>query len=217
MSAVLAQTEWRRRGPAPTMAGRWALPVVASLVTAVLAVGLGASADHLAVQAAQPAPQLHNVPAATLARLGITLAAGREPVYCGLAAGVGTGARRWAAAAGCPIARQAAETAARRGGLGQVLESNLARVTSLRPSPIGRNRPAWLVVLRTTTTLQSSSRACQNQAGQWIACFASWPLAWTQLVVVDARSGSVLRSFGLSPTLPAPRAPRSPGAAGAAA
>jgi hypothetical protein len=177
---------------------RWAPLLVASILTALVAGGVGLAADQLATPGADPAPRLKTVPASTLTRLGITLSATRQPPYCGL---TDTAVRRgWLppGSAGCAISQASAEAAARQGGRARVVESVLARATSARASRIGRNRPAWLVVLQGSLSTQFRTWPCQLQGSTWTTCPTNW-LTSSRLVLVDATSGSILSSLTLSP------------------
>ena len=175
--------------------GRWAPLAVAALATALLAGGVGLAADRLATPRVEPTPQLRTVSAATLVRLGLSLAPASEPPYCGVAdAAVGQGWLR-AGSAGCAIGRDTAEAASGQGASVRVLESLLASVTSTRSSTIGRAHLAWLVVLRQMPTLN-----CQ-QAGSRMTCagITGASFGWNQLAVVDAHSGGVLGTLRLNP------------------
>jgi hypothetical protein len=195
---------------------RWAPLLVASILSVLVAGSVGLAADQLAVPRADPAPQLRTVPASTLARLGLTLSSTRQPPYCGLTDPAVH--RGWLppGSAGCSISQASAEAVARQGGRARVLESVLARVTSTRPSRIGRDRPTWLVVLQSSASTQARTSFCALQGGTWTTCPAG-RLTSSRLVLVDATSGSIVSSLVLSPfvaTRPATWSGGAPRAAG---
>lgn len=175
--------------------GRWLPFAVAAIATALLAGGVGLGADRLALPRVEPTPQLRTVPAATLVRLGLSLAPASQPPYCGVAdVAVGRGWLR-TGSAGCAIDRDAAEAAAGQGASVRVLESVLASVTSTRSSAIGQAHLAWLVVIQ-----QLPSLNCQ-QAGGRTTCVGvtASGFGWNQLAVVDAHSGGVVGTLRLTP------------------
>ena len=175
-----------------TRARRW-LPVAAAAVaTVVLATGFGLTASQLATPRAQNAPHLKTVSTAALSRLGISLSAHAQPVYCGLA-GVAA-SRGWLrqGAAGCAISRDAAESAARQGRSGRVLESVLALVNSTRLSSLGRDLLAWVVVA------QQPLGACRIQIAGASICASRGGFTWTQIVLVDAYRAGVLSRLRVS-------------------
>jgi hypothetical protein len=165
---------------------RWVPFSVAVLATVLLAGGFGLAVDHFATPQEQPAPQLKTVPAATLTRLGVTLSAPTQPLYCGLegtAAGHG-----WlpAGAAGCAISQRAAESTAAQGGSAQVVESVLAVASVSRVPTIGRDHLTWVVVT------QQAAGSCQQQALGWAVCPAGrGGFTSSQIVLVDAHSAGV--------------------------
>jgi hypothetical protein len=171
--------------------GRWGPLLLGCAVTAVLALGLGSGASWLVASSRGPAPVLKTIPADALQRYGITLAAAPQPPYCGLGAPGPLG--RWlrAGLAGCAISRSAAEAAATRGATGTVQESVLARVTANGTLRIGRDRLAWLVVLR--GGLGPQRFACPAAgAGAPVSCFALPALSFTRVVIVDGLTGQVM-------------------------
>jgi hypothetical protein len=171
--------------------GRWLPFAVAAVATALLAGGIGVAADRLVTPHGQAVPQLRTVPAATLARVGITLGPPSQPVYCGLAAAAVQNGWLRSGSVGCAISQPAAEAAARQGGRSRVIESVLALVTSSRGAAVLRDHLTWLVVT------QSTVNACQPAAG-YSVCFGPRG-GWNQLVLVDARSGGVMSSQRLTP------------------
>jgi hypothetical protein len=175
---------------------RWLPFAVATLATVLLAGGFGLAIDHFATPRQQPAPQLKTVPAATMARLGITLAAPAEPLYCGVAGAIAS--RGWlnSGAGGCAISQSTAETAARQGGSARVVESVLALVSSSRTSSLGHDLLAWVVV-----TQQSLRSTCIQGVGGYQVCVGGRAgFAWTQLVVVDAHTAGIVNQLRVSPT-----------------
>src|SRR5205814_5942689 len=68
-----------------SMTRRWAPLVVASALTALLAIGAAVGADQVVERGAGASqPRLRTVPASTLARLGLTLSSTAQPPYCNL-------------------------------------------------------------------------------------------------------------------------------------
>jgi hypothetical protein len=174
---------------------RWLPLTVATLATVLLAAGFGLAVGQFATPHPQPAPQLKTIPNATLARLGVTLAAPAQPLYCGVA---GTAVSRgWlrSGAAGCAISQGTAESAARQGGSGHVVESVLAQVSSSRASALGHDLLAWVVV-----TQQSLRSSCAQGVGGYQVCAGGRAgFTWSQLVVVDAHSAGVVNLLRLTP------------------
>lgn len=168
---------------------------VATLATVLVAGGFGLAVDLLAAPHARPAPQLKTVPAATLSRLGITLAAPAQPLYCGVAGAV---VDRWlpTGSAGCAISQSAAESTARQGSTSRVVESVLAQVTSTRITTAVHDVLAWVVI-----TQQSRSSNCVQGVGGYQLCVggARSTLTWTQIVIVDAHGGGIVTQQRLSP------------------
>lgn len=175
---------------------RWLPFGVATLATLLLAGGFGLGVNHIATPGAQPAPTLKTVPANTLSRLGITLSAPTQPVYCDVAGAVVSHGWLRSGAGGCPISQTAAETAARQGGNARVVESVLALVTSTRVAAVGRNLLAWVVVTQQTTTSN-----CVQGVGGYTFCVGSGRagFSWSQIVIVDAHSGGVVNQQRLNP------------------
>jgi hypothetical protein len=172
---------------------RWLPLAVAALATALLAGGFGLAANQLAAPRSQPAPHLKTVSTAALTRLGLSLSAPSLPPYCRVTeAAAGQGWLR-AGSAGCAISRDAAESAARRGGSPRVVESVLASVTSTRTATIGHHHLAWLVVV------QQSLGACQQNGGWSICVGGARGFGWNQLALVDAHDGGLFSTLRLSP------------------
>lgn len=175
---------------------RWLPFAVATLATVLLAGGFGLAVNQFTAPRHQPAPQLKTVPASTMTRLGITLSAPSQPLYCGVAgAVVGRGWLR-SGAAGCAISQSAAESTARQGGSARVVESVLAQVSSSRVAAIGRDMLAWVVV-----TQQSVRGSCMQGVGGYQVCVGGGrtSFTWNQLVVVDAHSGSIVNQLRVTP------------------
>lgn len=175
-----------------TPARRWLPFVGAALATMVLAGGFGFAANQFAAPRAQPAPHLKTVSTATLTKLGITLSAPVQPVYCGVA-GVAV-SHGWLrqGAAGCAISQASAVSAASQGRSGQVLESVLALVDSTRLTAVGREHLAWVVVA------QQSLGACPVQISGLSLCPSPKRFTSTQVVLVDAYGGGVFTRFRVS-------------------
>jgi hypothetical protein len=178
---------------------RWLPFASAALATVILAGGFGLAVGNVAMPSVQPAPQLRTVPASTLTRLGLTLSAPAQPLYCGLAGAASS--RGWvqSGAAGCAIDRHAAEAAAQQGG-SLVVESVFAFVTSTQDPAVGRNRLAWVVVA------QQTPGACLPPATGGSSCPPGGrrPFTWSQVVLVDAHDAGVIIRKRL---MPAGRAP----------
>jgi hypothetical protein len=175
---------------------RWLPFAVATLATVLLAGGFGLAVDQLATPHAQPAPHLKTVPVATLSRLGITLAAPAQPIYCGVAGAITSHGWLSSGSGGCAISQSDAESAARQGGNARVVESVLALVSSSRISALGHDLLAWAVV--TQQTLGCSPM--KNVGGYQVCVSYRGGFAWTQLVVVDAHTGGIVYQMRLSPT-----------------
>ncbi len=171
--------------------GRWSSFLVACAVTVVLALGFGNGMSWLVTSAQSPAPTLRTIPPRTLQRYGITLSAATQPPYCGLAEGGPIS--RWlrTGLAGCPISRSAAEAAATRGASGTIQETVLARVTANGALPIGKDRLAWLVVLRGGSG--PPRVACPIRgATTHITCPVISTPSFTRVVIVDGMTGQVV-------------------------
>jgi hypothetical protein len=170
--------------------------MVATLATVLLAAGFGIGVGQFAAPHPQAAPQLKTVPPATLARLGITLAAPAQPLYCGVAGAVASHGWLQSGAAGCAIGQSTAESAARQGGSVRVVESVLARVNSSRGSAAGHDLLAWVVV-----TQQSLRSSCAPGFGGYQVCAGGGRagFTWSQLVVVDAHSTGIVNLLRLTP------------------
>jgi hypothetical protein len=175
---------------------RWLPFAVATLATVLLAGGFGLAVNQFATPRHQPAPQLKTVPASTLTRLGITLAAPSQPLYCGVTGAVVSHGWLHSGAAGCAIAQSAAESAARQGGSARVVESVLAQVSSSRIAALGRDVLAWVVV-----TQQSLQGSCMQGVGGYQVCVGTGRtgFSWSQLVVVDAHSSGIVNQLRLNP------------------
>jgi hypothetical protein len=174
---------------------RWFPLAVAALATVLVAGSFGFAVDQFATPHTQQAPQLKTVPAATLSRLGVALAAPNEPLYCGVTGAVISHGWLHSGAAGCAIAQSAAETAARQGGTTRVVESVLAMVTSSRVSALGRDLLAWVVV-----TQQTGRSSCLRGLGGYQVCVGGrGGFPPSQVVVVDAHSGQVVSQLPLAP------------------
>lgn len=174
---------------------RWLPFAVATLAAVLLAGGFGLAIDQFAAPHRQPAPQLKTVSTATLSRLGITLSAPAEPLYCGVTGAVASHGWVNSGAAGCAVSQGAAETAARQGGSARVVESVLALVTSSRLSSLGHDLLAWVVVAQQTTR-----SSCMQGVGGYQVCVGGRAgFAWTQLVVVDAHTAGIVNQTRLSP------------------
>ena len=176
------------------MMQRWLVFLAALTGSALLAAGFAIGVDRM-LAASAPAPHLATVSPSVLARAGYTLSSPSVPLYCG--AVQAASARDWLpdAAGGCPISRERAEAAALPGGLGTVLETQLARVTA---SGRGRDRLEWLVVLRYGGG-PMPMYACPIGQAAPAACRAMRPPSTTTtLVFVDAQSGQPLASLYLS-------------------
>lgn len=172
---------------------RWLPLAAAALATVLLAGGFGLAANQLATPRRHAAPQLTTVPASALTRLGLSLEAPSLPPYCSVTDAAVSQGWMQAGSAGCAISRDAAESAARRGGGARVVESVLASVTSTRTAAIGHDHLAWLVVI------QQSLGACQ-QNGSWSICVGgSRGFGWNQLALVDAHGGGLFSTVRLSP------------------
>ncbi|HYW26157.1 MAG TPA: hypothetical protein VE953_18450 [Terriglobales bacterium] len=173
---------------------RWLPFAVATLATVLLAGGFGFAVDHVAAPHRQPAPQLRTVSAATLSRLGITLSAPAEPLYCGAAGAVVSHGWLSSGAAGCAISRNAAEGAARQGsGTTRVVESVLALVDSSRVSTLGHDLLAWVAV-----TQQTRSSCMQGLGGYQVCVGGRGGFTSSQLVFVDAHSAQVVTQLRLT-------------------
>jgi len=189
------------------MKRRWTVFVAALAGTAVLAIGLGYAADRLVSGSA--APRLTSVPASTLNRYGISLAAASAPPYCGpLQAWGQAGLLR---PAGCPITRQSAEAAAARvdGGVG-VVEALLARVTSSPRAGGLSGRLAWVVVVRgfpigPAVLPKIRCSVPVGSPGPPPPCILPVRIpSFTEVVILDASSGQVLTVVGASGPLAGP-------------
>jgi len=177
---------------------RWLPFAVATLATVLLAGGCGLAIDQFATPHQQPMPQLKTVPAASLSRLGITLSAPAEPLYCGVTGAIASQGWLRSGAAGCAISQSTAETAARQGGKSRVVESVLALVSSSRTSSLGHDLLAWVVV-----TQQTQRSACLPGVGGHTVCAggrAGVQFSWTQIVVVDAHTAGIVNQLRVSPT-----------------
>jgi hypothetical protein len=176
---------------------RWLPLAVATLATVLLAGGFGFAVNLFATPRPQPIPQLKTVPVASLSRLGITLAAPTQPLYCGVTGAVAGQGWLPTGAAGCAVSQSTAESAARQGGSGRVVESVLAQVTSTRLTAAVHDLLAWVVV-----TQQTRAANCIQGVGGFKFCAGAATrtgLTWTQIVIVDAHSGGVITQLLLAP------------------
>lgn len=184
--------------------------------------GFAAGVDS-ALSTHGPPPHLRTVSSAVLARAGYTLAPASVPPYCGAVRSASVQGWVSGSLGGCPITVQAAEAAVFPGGGRTVLETLLARVSGGGDSPVGRDRQAWLVVVRYSSLLMPMYLCPVPAIG--MPCPAAAPgFAATDVIVVDAATGQQLvvvrvSSNGvLPPATPAPgTGPASPGAPRAAA
>ena len=184
---------------------RWLVFLAALAGSALLATGFAVGITWV-LAARGPAPRLSTVSPSVLARAGYTLAPASVAPYCG--AIQAASARDWLpnAAGGCPISRENAETAAMPGGLGTVLETQLARVSA---NGRGRDRLEWLVVARYGGG-PMPMYACPAIPGVGVACRAlTPPSAATEVVFVDAQSGQPLAMITVSSgvVVPGPAGP----------
>ena len=161
-----------------------------TLATVLLAGGAGLAVDHFATPRAQPAPALKTVSAPMLAKLGITLSAPTEPLYCSVAGAVVSHGWLHSGVASCAISQSAAEAAASLGGGVRVVESVLAQVTSSRVLAVGRDLLAWVVVTQQSFSTPSN---CGTINGGRTCTSVTWSgFIWSVIVIVDARSGGVV-------------------------
>jgi hypothetical protein len=171
----------------PHVRHRWLVPVAALAGTAVLATAAAVVGDRV-VSGSASAPHLATVPTSVLTGAGYSLAPALPPLYCGVAEAAAD--RGWApgGAAGCPISRSAAVSAAPTAAQ----EALLARVTSSRSSVVGKDRLVWLVVFRPSVQLMPMIR-CAAPANRPPCPPASAPvLTGRSVVFVDAYTGRLL-------------------------
>jgi hypothetical protein len=171
--------------------GSWSQFLAGCAITAALALGFGNGVGWLVASSQSPAPTLQTIPPGTLQRDGITLSAAPQPPYCGLADdGI---VSHWlrTGLAGCAISQSAAEAAATRGASGTIQEAMLARVTANGGLPIGRNRLAWLVVLRGGFGPQRLTCPAGG-AGPRAACATVPTPSFTRVVIVDGMTSQVV-------------------------
>jgi len=173
---------------------RWLPFAVATLASVLLAGGFALAIEQFAAPHARPAPQLKTVPATTLTRLGITLSAPAQPLYCGVTGAVVSHGWLHSGTGGCAIRQSDAEAAARQGGSARVVESVLALVSSSRVSALGHDLLAWVVVAQQTLGCSQvgvgGRQTCMSYRGGF---------AWTQLVVVNAHTGGIVNQTRLTP------------------
>jgi hypothetical protein len=164
-----------------------------------------------AIALSGPAPHLRTVSSATLARAGYSLAPAAVPPYCGAVQAASVQGWVPGDSAGCPISRAQAEAAAFPGGGRMVIETLLARVTGAE-SQVGRDRQAWLVVVRYSSLLMpmylcpvpAIGAACPNVAPGFAA---------TDVIFVDASTGQQLAVLRVSSNgALGPSGPARPGA-----
>ena len=135
------------------------------------------------------------------------------PPYCG--AVQSASAQGWVSgsAGGCPISAAAAEAAAFPGGGRTVLETLLARVSDSGQGQVGRDREAWLVVVRYSSLLEPMYLCPVPAIGA--PCPAAAPgFAATDVIFVDASTGQQLAVVRVSSNgplpAPTPTAPATP-------
>jgi hypothetical protein len=168
--------------------------------------------DRLLAQDGSP-PQLRTVSPAALAHAGYTLAPPSVPPYCGVVRSAS--AQGWVSGStgGCPISAPAAEAAAFPGGGRTVIETLLARVSDTGQGPVGRDREAWLVVVRYSSLLEPMYLCPVPAIGA--PCPAATPgFAATDVIFVDANTGQQLAVVRISSNgplpAPTPTAPATP-------
>jgi hypothetical protein len=188
---------------------RWTPFIVALGASAVLAAGVGVLTTRL-VSSTQQAPSLHTVPAQTLARAGISVAAASQPPYCDVERTAA--ARGWTSAglAGCAIDRTEAESALLPVFQGHVTEAVLARVTGPASSQIGSDRLVWMVVVQ-SSLLVLPTNACGPPRASGPACAAGrmGPASTQAVIFVDGNSGQVLTTVPVpAQALSSPPRPR---------
>lgn len=181
---------------------RWLVFLAALAGSALFATGFALVVNRLAARDGQP-PHLRTVSSATLAHDGYSLAPASVPPYCGVVQGAAV--QGWVAGntAGCPISREQAEAVAFPGGGRTVIETLLAQVTSADQAQVGRDREAWLVVVRYSSLLMpmylcpvpAIGAPCPNVAPGFAA---------TDVIVVDASSGQQLAVVRISSSGPVP-------------
>lgn len=180
------------------MGRRWTVFLVALAGSALLAVGFGIGIGR-AVGAARQAPHLRTVPAAALARAGVTLGAADQPPYCD--AERTAAARRWVSngLAGCAITAAEARDALLPSFQSSVSEAVLARVSGPAVSGIGDGRLVWVVVVQ-SSLLVLPTTGCGPPRANGPACAAPrmGQVSPQAIVFVDGTSGQVLT------TLPVP-------------
>jgi len=162
-------------------------------------------------------PQLRTVSSATLSRAGYTLAPASVPPYCGAVQSASVPGWVSGSLGGCAISAGQAEAAAFPGGGRTVVETLLARVTADGESQVGRDRQAWLVVVRYSSVLMPMYQRPVPAIG--MPCPAAAPgFAATDVVVVDADTGQQLAVVRVSSNgALAPATPAEPAAHGAPA
>lgn len=191
------------------MRRRWSVFVIALAGSALLAAGFGVGIELL-VARPQPAPQLHTVPAGTLAQAGVTVSAPNQPPYCDVERSTlqhvtSTGA------AGCAISVDRA-----RGSLlpvfqPDVQEAVLARVSGPSGSGIGQDRLVWLLVIR-SDLLMLPTTYCAPVGPSGPACRSRdvGPTSNRAILIVDATDGQVITTK----RVPGPAGGGAPSAAG---
>ena len=186
---------------------RWLGFLVALAGSALLASGVTVGVDRLIAQHGAP-PQLRTVSPAALAQAGYKLAPPSVPPYCGAIESASV--QGWVSgnSGGCPISAAAADAAAFPGGGRTVLETLLASVSDSGQGQVGRDREAWLVVVRYSSLAEPMYLCPVPAIGA--PCPAAAPgFAATDVIFVDASTGqqlAVLRVSSNGP-LPAPTAP----------
>ena len=179
------------------MGRRWTVFLVALAGSALLAAGFGIGIGRVVGAARQP-PHLRTVPAASLARAGVTLGAADQPPYCDAERTVA--ARHWISTgvAGCAITGDEARAALLPSFQSGVTETVLARVSGPGATGIGQGRLVWVVVVRSSLLVLPAS-ACGPPRASGPACAAprmgqASPQA---IVLVDGSSGQVLRTVSV--------------------
>ncbi|TMC03281.1 MAG: hypothetical protein E6J41_28025 [Chloroflexi bacterium] len=171
---------------------RWTPFLVALGLSAALAIGAGVATSRLVAGAQEP-PRLRTVPAQTLSRAGITVAAASQPPYCEIERGAAE--RGWTSSgvAGCAVSRMQAQSALLPVFQGHVTESVLARVSGPATSNIGSGRLVWMVVV-SSSLLVLPTNACGPPVASGPACAAGrlGPVSTQAVVFVDATNGQVL-------------------------
>ena len=170
---------------------------MALCVSGLLAAGFGVGISRLTA-AAGPPPSLGTVPAGTLSRAGVTLAAASQPPYCDIERGA---AQRGAPAGvgGCAISREQAESNLLPAFRGTVREAVLARVSGPSGSGIGQDQLVWLVVVR-SNLLVLPTTYCAPPVPGGAACQSRGLGAVSNqaIVFIDGLTGQVLTTVSVA-------------------